>query len=268
LKLKLSKRYIDFALHHPRIALGLLTGRSDYEEALRERIAKDVEFIRRKALPVGANPDFLELPPDEIDSKLRMIAPANTKRSWRLLNKWHAFLYAVTRAAKPVTVIETGVLYGHSSASILAGLEDNAAGRLISVDLPLKQHQSVICDGKHIQVGITTGKFAVGSAVPLALRSRWNLQLGNSLELLPKILNETGPISIFIHDSLHTYDHMMSEFELGYRALDSGGLLISDDIGYNSAWQDFCKSKGEDWKILSKESETDDQFGFLIKSSK
>jgi len=60
----------------------------------------------------------------------------------------------------------------------------------------------------------------------------------------------------------------MSEFELGYRALDSGGLLISDDIGYNSAWQDFCKSKGEDWKILSKELETDDQFGFLIKSSR
>jgi len=44
--------------------------------------------------------------------------------------------------------------------------------------------------------------------------------------------------------------------------------LISDDTGYNSAWQDFCISKGEDWKILSKELETDDQFGFLIKSSR
>jgi len=61
---------------------------------------------------------------------------------------------------------------------------------------------------------------------------------------------------------------MMAEFQLGYAALDPGRLLISNDTGYNSAWQDFCKSKSEDWKIPSKELETDDQFGFLIKSSR
>jgi len=61
---------------------------------------------------------------------------------------------------------------------------------------------------------------------------------------------------------------MMAEFELGYNALEPGGLLISDDIGYNSAWLDFCNSKNEDSKILSKELETDDQFGFLVKSSR
>ena len=268
MKPRITKRNIDFILHNPGIALRFLTGRSSYERILQERVGKDLEFIRRQALVVGANSGLLRLPLGEIDTMLRTIAPASTQGSWRLLNKWHAFLYAVTRAAKPVTVIETGVLYGHSSASVLAGLEDNAEGRLISVDLPAEQHQSVICGGKFIQAGLTNGKFAVGCAVPLSLRSRWNLQLGNSLELLPKILNETGPISMFIHDSLHTYDHMMSEFELGYSALEPGGLLISDDIGYNSAWQGFCKSKGEDWKVLSKELETDNQFGFLIKSSK
>jgi len=267
LKPRLTKRNIEFLFHNPRIALRLLSGRSNYEEILQERVGKDLEFMRRQALAVGANSDLLSLPPDEIDTKLRTISPAKSQTSWRLLSKWHAFLYTVTRVAKPVTVIETGVLYGHSSSSILAGLEDNAAGRLISVDLPAKQHQSVICDRKYIQAGLTTGEFAVGCAVPLSLRSRWNLQLGNSLELLPKILNETGPISIFIHDSLHTYDHMMAEFELGYRALDPGGLLISDDIGYNSAWQDFCRSKDGKWKAISKASETADQFGFLIKCS-
>jgi len=61
---------------------------------------------------------------------------------------------------------------------------------------------------------------------------------------------------------------MMAEFELGYNALEPGGLLISDDIGYNSAWPDFCKSKEEDWRTFSKSSETGDQFGFLLKSSK
>jgi hypothetical protein len=87
------------------------------------------------------------------------------------------------------------------------------------------------------------------------------------LELLPKILGEAGSVSIFIHDSLHTYDHMMAEFRLGYDALELGGLLISDDIGYNSAWQDFCRSRKEEWKELSKGSDENDRFGFLIKSS-
>jgi hypothetical protein len=59
---------------------------------------------------------------------------------------------------------------------------------------------------------------------------------------------------------------MMAEFSLGFDALEPGGLLISDDIGYNLAWHDFCESKKEDWKALSKGSESGDKFAFLIKS--
>jgi hypothetical protein len=59
---------------------------------------------------------------------------------------------------------------------------------------------------------------------------------------------------------------MMAEFRLGYDVLEPGGLLVSDDIGYNSAWSDFCHSKKEDWTALSKEPNTSEQFGFLIKS--
>jgi len=239
----------------------------DYEQVLRERVSKDLEFIRRRAPAIRANQEFANLSQHEIEDKLRTITPAYLENSWRLLNKWHAFLYTVTRAVMPRTVIETGVLYGHSSASILAALEDNQKGNLISIDLPVEQHKSVTENGKHVQVGIGSPHLAVGCAVPISLRSRWNIQLGNSLELLPKILQETGRISIFIHDSLHTYDHMMAEFRLGYDALEPGGLLISDDVGYNSAWQDFCKSKGQNSMILSSEPQTGGQFAFLIKSS-
>ena len=59
---------------------------------------------------------------------------------------------------------------------------------------------------------------------------------------------------------------MMAEFSLGYDVLEPGGLLISDDIGYNLAWQDFCELKKEDWGTLSKGPESDDKFGFLVKS--
>jgi hypothetical protein len=89
---------------------------------------------------------------------------------------------------------------------------------------------------------------------------------GNSLDILPKILNDAAPVSMFIHDSLHTYDHMMAEFRLGYDALGADGVLVSDDINYDSAWFDFCKSSHENWKAFSKDKETNNQFFFLIKS--
>jgi predicted O-methyltransferase YrrM len=174
----------------------------------------------------------------------------------------------ITRGADPATVVETGVLYGYSSAAILSALADNKKGRLISIDLPTEAHQSVIVDRQYIQVGLPSDEFSVGCAIPIPLRKRWSLRLGNALELLPKILEETGPISIFIHDSLHTYDHMMGEFRLGYDALEPGGLMIADDIGYNAAWQDFCRSKNQDWRVLSKGPDALDQFGFLTKSPK
>src|SRR3989442_4793229 len=196
------------------------------------------------------------------------VTPAKHESSWRVLSRWHSFLYAIVRACSPSLVIETGVLYGHSSAAILAALEDNGDGRLTSIDLPQKEHQNIIVGRQHVQVGLDSNELSIGCAVPLDLHSRWNLELGNSLELLPKILGEAGSVSIFIHDSLHAYDHMMAEFRLGYDALEPGGMLISDDIDYNSAWSDFCLSKRESWKALSKGSGTIERFGLLMKSSR
>ena len=60
---------------------------------------------------------------------------------------------------------------------------------------------------------------------------------------------------------------MMTEFRLGYDAMKPGGILVSDDIDYNSAWSDFCQSKKESWKAIPKESSTGERFGFLIKSN-
>jgi hypothetical protein len=71
-----------------------------------------------------------------------------------MLGCWHSFLYAATRAAAPSIIIETGVLYGHSSAAILSAMNQNRRGLLLSVDLPPEQHRSVIAGRKHIQVGL------------------------------------------------------------------------------------------------------------------
>ncbi len=45
-------------------------------------------------------------------------------------------IYAIVRAMRPTSVIETGVLHGLTSAFILRALEQNRAGRLTSIDLP------------------------------------------------------------------------------------------------------------------------------------
>lgn len=265
LKPIVTRRKIEFALRNPHLAFLSLSGRLSYEGLLRALVSKDLEFLRSRASHVLKVKDFLQLSKEELDKTLRLIAPANDRTSWRLLNRWYSFLYAVTRATLPTTVVETGVLYGHSSAAILAGLEDNGAGTLFSIDLPPEEHRSIRVGQQYTQVGLRSPALSVGCGVPFLLRSRWNLRLGNSLELLPRIFDQASPISMFIHDSLHTYDHMTREYCLAYEVLEPGGLLISDDVSYNSAWSDFCKSKKENWTDISKGADDNGLFAFLVK---
>ena len=268
LKPKLSRKGIGFSLRQPRLAFLLLTGRLSYEEVLQELLGRDLRLLRNRIGSVLPNKGFHQMPQESIEETLRLISPTRQESSFGRLGRWHSFLYAITRSVVPKTIVETGVLYGHSSAAILAALEDNGNGRLISVDLPAEKHRTVTVGKQYVQIGIAQDRLSIGSAVPMSLRSRWTLQFGNSLDVLPRILDEVAPISIFIHDSLHTYDHMSAEFRLGYDALEPGGILVSDDIDYNSAWSDFCFSKGENWRSLSKGSRTSERFGFLIKSNR
>jgi len=83
---------------------------------------------------------------------------------------------------------------------------------LISIDLPAEAHRTVMDDQQYVQVAIASDGLTIGSAVPNSLRARWTLRLGNALDVLPKILEEVKPITMSIHYSLHTYDHMTAEF--------------------------------------------------------
>lgn len=139
--------------------------------------------------------------------------------------------YAAVRALEPTTVVETGVANGISSALFcLALAQAGKNGRLFSIDLgdraPLPKEKEV------------------GWAVPDWLRARWHLRLGDAAQELPRVLGELGQIDVFVHDSLHTFDHMMFEFETAYQYLRPGGLLISDDVLWNEAFDRFSASVG------------------------
>jgi predicted O-methyltransferase YrrM len=134
--------------------------------------------------------------------------------------------YAVVRAFQPRIVVETGVANGVSSAYILLALQANGRGTLYSIGLHDPQY-------------LPAGK-ALGWIVPQELRSTWKLLVGDSRTILPGLLDEIGSTDIFIHDSLHTYEHMLWEYRRAYPHLPSGGLLFSDDAKWNSAFPEFA----------------------------
>jgi len=79
-----------------------------------------------------------------------------------------------------------------------------------------------------------------GFIIPSYLKDRWEIILGKSQEVLPKLLENISPIDIFLHDSDHSYANMMFEFKLSYKYLRKGGLIFADNIDRNKAFCDFC----------------------------
>jgi predicted O-methyltransferase YrrM len=138
-------------------------------------------------------------------------------------------LYTIARIVRPSLVVETGVANGISSAFILEAMRKNDKGKLISVTLP-----------GGLDPLIPSGT-DVGWVVPGTLRDRWSLQLGASSQLLPEIVRQQGPVDIFFHDSDHSYENMLMEFETVWPCVKPGGYLLADDVWQNNALSDFCK---------------------------
>lgn len=124
----------------------------------------------------------------------------------------------------PRSVVETGVARGITSRVVLESLRSNGRGRLYSIDLP------PLSEPWYSESG---------SAVPDELLPGWTYLRGSSQRLLPKTLRRLGSIDVFIHDSLHTYNHMMFELGLASCHLSDNGVMVADDIDHNTAFFDF-----------------------------
>lgn len=146
-------------------------------------------------------------------------------------------LYVIVRLLRPSIVVETGVAEGVSSCFILQAEEDNAHGELYSIDLPSPGHKFE--DG--LIYYIPQGKQS-GWAVPENLKHRWHLILGDAKEKLPPLLQQLGNIDIFLHDSLHTFEHQKWEYETAWPFIKTGGLLLSHDVG--KAFFQLCEKHG------------------------
>ena len=144
-------------------------------------------------------------------------------------------LYALIRYLQPDVIVQTGVASGVSSSLMLLALKINNKGKLIDIDLPNRKKEGYVYSDGTVDAVYTPNKLDPGWLIPNDLRGRWNLLLGSSSEILPKIER----CDIFFHDSEHSYRNMTFEFEWAYSKLSGIGLLASDDINWNDSWKDF-----------------------------
>ena len=169
---------------------------------------------------------------DVIDSNLRVRLPIpryNYLKNFKINTEWIRILnsvYVIIRILKPSVVVETGVgEIGMTSSYILAGLHENNAGYLYSID-PDKYYD---VSGYHI-----------GAGIPDYLKYRHKLVIGKSQLVMKRTLEEIGLIDLFLHDGDHRYKTKLFEYELAYRYMKNHGTILSDDT-WDSAFDFFVR---------------------------
>jgi predicted O-methyltransferase YrrM len=133
-----------------------------------------------------------------------------------------ATLYALTRWLRPEIIVESGGFIGMSSAFILKALADEglATSKLYSIEL------SEDCEQ--------------GALIPEELRSLPGfVPMRGRIEDFLKGDELPGQIDMFLHDSSHSYRHMLWEFGQFWPRLRDGGLLVSHDVQMNAAFPEF-----------------------------
>jgi predicted O-methyltransferase YrrM len=133
-----------------------------------------------------------------------------------------ATLYGLTRWLRPTVLVESGGFIGMSSAFILKALADEklAEPKLYSIELSENCQQ--------------------GALIPEALRS-WPafVPMRGRIEDFLKSDQLPQSIDMFLHDSSHSYQHMLWEFRQFWPRLRDGGLLVSHDVQMNAAFSEF-----------------------------
>jgi predicted O-methyltransferase YrrM len=188
-------------------------------------------------------------------------------------HSWGSVIYYLIRKFQPKVVVETGVFYGNSSYHILKALQENNKGSLYSIDLPAYKEKGGYYDENPYKneeernASLPEGKEA-GFLVPEYLKNRWELILGDAKNELPKLFKKLDSIDMFLHDSLHSYENMVFEFDLALQKLKNEGFIFSDNIDWNNAFDDFVSQNHlNNYKYLAyyETNKLNYNFGAIIK---
>jgi predicted O-methyltransferase YrrM len=134
-----------------------------------------------------------------------------------------ATLYGLTRWVRPTVIVESGGYIGMSSAFILKALADGklATAKLYSIELSQECEQGALIPDEL--------RSASAGFVPM----RGKVEDFLKGDRLPSL------IDMFLHDSSHSYRHMLWEFRQFWPRLRDGGLLVSHDVQMNAAFPEF-----------------------------
>ena len=127
--------------------------------------------------------------------------------------------YALVRGLRPQRVVETGTDKGLGSVVLAAALLRNGAGRLTTID-----------------VNPESGYLIGGPYATVVDRV-----VGDSVEEIRRL--EDG-VDVFLHDSLHTFEHETAEFEAVERRLRSGAVVLSDNAHESDALSAWAERTG------------------------
>lgn len=172
---------------------------------------------------------------------------------------YFSHLYSLCRLIKPSIIIETGVGAGISSTYILQAIEDNGFGKLYSIDFPKAIYS--IENNRVVNAGFwLPDNQSSGWIIPTNLKENWELILGKSIEKLLPLLKQVGSIDLFFHDSEHTYQNMMFEYNAAWPYLNKQGILASHDVNWNNAFTDFA------YEVNAKPNILKNDFGYIIRN--
>lgn len=210
------------------------------QEILRGRSVADAEFDRLWALSESIEAQLgAAFSPEEIARRSTGGFPELKE----------AVLYEIVRRLRPRLIFETGVAQGISTSFLLAALDANGQGRLVSVDRPNRDPAGWVDP----HTGVRDRSYVPrdqesGWLVPGSLRGRWEFHEGRAEEWLP---TRGDRVDLFFHDSRHTAEHMRFEFVWALGHLAPGGVLVSDDIHWNQAFHEFVDQNADRVRPLS-----------------
>lgn len=181
--------------------------------------------------------DYLNTDGDEVERSFRLAAEVieqidasiGGKNYWQLSYPEVAWLYAAVELLPSKLTAETGVGSGVSSLTILKASE-NFGGKLYSFDLGRKYGESE--------------EMPVGYLVPQRYRTRWELVIGNTKDILPEYAGKIPPVDLFLHDSDHSYDHVTFELETMLQRMKRKYLIAVDNYDWTEAARDFAIRHG------------------------
>ncbi len=147
----------------------------------------------------------------DIDKSLQNdIAP----EIWNAGNNLKFFLYDYISSNNLETILETGVANGATTRIIQSAINSKSTN-FHSID-------------------INKECFAVN-----AESDQWtfhHLKGSNLKQSMNAIVDKLPKIDLWVHDSDHHYVWQKFEYQLAWKKLKPGGILISDDIDFSKAW--------------------------------